>query len=1316
MPFEPSPVDIDTILARIKDEELRAQLRVFWEFRARDPPEFGMVDILCLGQDETLRLLASFVIGTVVVDIEGMPTFDSAHIVMQSSPLAIDTLKSHALELLSALLPNAEPEVHKKFIETSMRFYHPTSYEADALLDCIRAIPPNSAVVVHNAAYYRGETVAFTGTEDEWVHQLSQLSQALSKTPVIGSLYVQLLSGRTSPQVQRNVDALLSLSGAFWGRASHSAAGKSKTEALREWVSTAESGQVEHVLSEIDKSVLDPEEKAVSRAICLGVARRHAQAFAQVAPYLLQLQETQSAEQLIVVAELAVNAREKLAARTLLREALERARPSLMILCRICRISWQMGDEEMSHDAQTRILGLYPVSGLKALVEQRLEQGRILGLDGLIRVQFPAGSAMPDWALYGLLMSDAFSTSLPKIGDAIGVIARQLPGRADEAVLDCARFALLNATRRSSSADDVAPAKEESEAETKLRWYSAALDALEARQLNAKNWSWAAALAIESITEMLISSKRKLASDSPEINLLRRAFDYVVGYIAQNPKDQARRSQFSGALSTDAVGANGFVILLWVTLTTPVAINIKPPPQAHVEVASLEVFMSFFEEYWSAKSTTDGGVPLKPEPLGQTALPASPAALLRQGIFYLDHMAWRLIADEADVQVILKLLKACIDLAEVSPDVATPAQLLRVAADGCADAGAHQSARDLAEEALFLRGPEESSTDRWFAWTTYSDVYHRLGNPHEALIGWLCANAQGEVSASYTEIFPFVALLSRILRDLRFYDEAREQAGRARQLLTTAGVIEEYVYRVDELEASIELKRLISMRDAPKEDWESLAKGLTALVGGALDRISNAVVSTVLLAQAIRRFLIAGWILPTVTNEIFARALELLGEPQSSRIQALASINPGLESVRHFSWGVPKVRNIRDLAEDVRKLSLIAERVLGTAVQANSPVSAVIAIELLADHTVGLLQSSVAVAQGGGQLEANSALEVLTNPAALVGFATRLGSGSIEIHALGQTEDGNLVHVGISNGELAGPKMEPVTVFDQRKLGRWREEYPINYPYDPDIISDINALEQRMRGIGMSGPIVGSEIVIVRETALSDIPVNLLLCGGRLLGSTVPVSSVPSLTWLRADMQNQTPVLARRVAWLLPADESGASPLSIMYEDLQKLLPIHSVGMAHGVHPGKVSQSELVIIAGHGSVWGRERYFKTLSGEDISSFGVDDVADAIQGSSIVVLLVCSAGRLDRDLFSSRSIGLPHRLLKQGCRAVVASPWPIKFTLASQWLGFFLDALKAGMTVSEATYYSNLELRDRHLRVSDFLAMHVIGNPFVKLAP
>lgn len=74
-----------------------------------------------------------------------------------------------------------------------------------------------------------------------------------------------------------------------------------------------------------------------------------------------------------------------------------------------------------------------------------------------------------------------------------------------------------------------------------------------------------------------------------------------------------------------------------------------------------------------------------------------------------------------------------------------------------------------------------------------------------------------------------------------------------------------------------------------------------------------------------------------------------------------------------------------------------------------------------------------------------------------------------------------------------------------------------------------------------------------------------------------------------------------------------------------------------------------------------------------------DVAAKLHGSQIVVLFVCSGGRLDPHPYASSTVGLPQLLLDYGCRTVIASPWPIdvKLNLSHSRIGVPTAAVKVG---------------------------------------
>jgi hypothetical protein len=228
-----------------------------------------MADIICLGEDIELHALTAFALGTLLFPIEDKPTFKTAYIVLHGTESAATTVKEHALKILLDLSLISKSEEAAGLLNLALKFHHPASYEAEELLNYLRTVPPNSTVIVHNAAGYRSGTDPGENTEDEWVQQISRLVHSINDSSTNQHLYIQLLTGRLAPRSQEHIDALFALPGSVFGKGRASKQTLATEQALREWVALSKAGQLEHVLSEIDKSQINIQAQAITRALCL---------------------------------------------------------------------------------------------------------------------------------------------------------------------------------------------------------------------------------------------------------------------------------------------------------------------------------------------------------------------------------------------------------------------------------------------------------------------------------------------------------------------------------------------------------------------------------------------------------------------------------------------------------------------------------------------------------------------------------------------------------------------------------------------------------------------------------------------------------------------------------------------------------------------------------------------------------------------------------------------------------------------------------------------------------------------------------------
>jgi CHAT domain-containing protein len=127
-----------------------------------------------------------------------------------------------------------------------------------------------------------------------------------------------------------------------------------------------------------------------------------------------------------------------------------------------------------------------------------------------------------------------------------------------------------------------------------------------------------------------------------------------------------------------------------------------------------------------------------------------------------------------------------------------------------------------------------------------------------------------------------------------------------------------------------------------------------------------------------------------------------------------------------------------------------------------------------------------------------------------------------------------------------------------------------------------------------------------------------------------------------------------------------------------------------------------------------DQFFVSVSGEDGTRFTPWGAAANLRGAGVVVLLVCNAGRTDVEHFSERLIGLHVDLLGGGSRAVVASPWNVDAMSGARWIKHFLEQWSAGQTIADCVYEANAAIANRY-EPTDYLAMHLYGDPFVRKA-
>jgi hypothetical protein len=128
--------------------------------------------------------------------------------------------------------------------------------------------------------------------------------------------------------------------------------------------------------------------------------------------------------------------------------------------------------------------------------------------------------------------------------------------------------------------------------------------------------------------------------------------------------------------------------------------------------------------------------------------------------------------------------------------------------------------------------------------------------------------------------------------------------------------------------------------------------------------------------------------------------------------------------------------------------------------------------------------------------------------------------------------------------------------------------------------------------------------------------------------------------------------------------------------------------------PPDMSDAKLAVITAHGGLTAEGRYIHSIRDEDHLFEAPTALAAALAGVEVVILFVCSGGRIDKHPWGNTTVGLPKLLLDKGCRVVIASPWPLDVKVTDNWLDPFLREWESGATALQATKKANEEVAHR----------------------
>jgi hypothetical protein len=774
---------------------------------------------------------------------------------------------------------------------------------------------------------------------------------------------------------------------------------------------------------------------------------------------------------------------------------------------------------------------------------------------------------------------------------------------------------------------------------------------------------------------------------------LRYPVTAIVEYLATNSTDANTRIQLVDLLGIETAGILGLSVIVWITLNladSRVATQTARQSVAKESTAGWDL-TSFLKRAftWMAKESP---LILHMASLPEDLLGAEPNYVFDEVRQLLRHD--QDLRDEPSADAFEKLAYIAALVAPLTDQPNEDIDIIRYAAARFVAANRPQKARDLEEQALVLAGSDKPR--RRLGWLAYADVYHRCHNTIESLLALACMFAV-KTDISIEDLWQEGFLLFRVLRDLHFIDDARSVLKMLRETLQSTYSPEGYERRLTTMELGIEVAALSFDKADGVSKLHTLTKQAADHCEDMLEHGDDPSPSLSLLAHCIHLAKFHGYHSDEAALNILKKGTERASAPLADLLAAVSEPTPDASQLISLLKTLETARYHQDAAFDVNQIVIAARRLLDIPLGDENAESAMIAIEAGSDH--------------GIRRQTGEPSSWFVSREAFLGDVHQIAALGYRLLFMGLSESGRLVRVQVNADGSSRLAVEDRAIFNGNAFLQWTHQYPYQYPYsdDPDVF--LKTTESMQVTFHPNSP-----VILVLDTRLQQLPPNMFRVENQFWGKLFPVCSVPSLSWLAAKKNIASGTPGKLRAWIPSESAStGDAALNYLVGKLEAPLSANAVELSRGSEiPGDFSGSELAILAAHGGVLPKGEYFQVISDNGALSIYPEMLASAVRGSNVVVLFMCSGGRVDSHPHAQTTVGLVKELFDHGCSTVIACPWPLDAEVAASWAPVFLRRWSEGATAAEAAFDANLEIASLFGgKLVDCLAMNVYGDPFRK---
>lgn len=1266
------------ILDDQQDRRAQSYVRALIDFYTQSPLGFGVGDICSADYPNSTNRAGAFCVLMAAARSNETNFVRRVVVILpplaSSGPLSEDSVLLGLKEAAKEYLGRELAEEEWNGVREHIAFERAKDFTVPSVLKALESAGHGEAAIILRSASYRlgDRTVGrddFVGIsrlpEDTWVPHMVGLARSVIEYARRAECYVLIDTGAVPPQRKENNEALMSVDDCgLISLHSENDGNEILATHVDAWIEEARKGHIGSVFRAIDAlpEWMDPQKSFIKLQIFDRVAPG-----LHVIPMLREEVEKRSyidPSSRVKLALIARRADERQLAHQLLAPAVPElvAQEELELALEIAA-----GDDSLRSQVSERLALLHPASVdlFEHTLTQLFDDRRYSDALVLLRSEHPQLDSKLE-AFFTTLASGFNSESIPAYFDLIETIVETDPGRAGWARALCAREAL--------SREDFATA-----VEMCLPTEQRPMELGTARML------------IHTTLQVLLKREEngnlRITGDELAVPVVA-----VLNYLTDHPTDGRTRLELANLLSFETSGALGLAVLISITLnkaSTTGAVPAKKSPEA-TESATSEIDLSSFLERAYEWMTGESPVLLHLIKMPASLLPIPPDAVFEKLRDLVHHNQ-----DLRDGQAAQAFESIVFIAALVARMTTTPNEdldIIRYAGARFVAANRPQKGRDFAEQALHLA--DGSPSRQRLAWFAFADVYHRSHNTIESLIALACVFT-AETKIAFEDMWQEAYLLFRVLRDLRFFTEAAALLSHLRKLLQFTALPARYELRIITMECGLELKSYSIERDRAGESLADLTNRIKAHCRALMETTEDIGPAVSLLIHCVYLTRLYNFPVDAEATAIVRSALPKAPAEISDALQAVASPTPDGNGFTSLATTLEQARYYQDIAFDLVHIATAARRFLDTDLSRENAHTIVLAIEALSDLAI----------QGTSVIGTDA---TFSSPQVTLNRAAMIAKNGCQIMFAGISEAGRLVRVRIADGISPELSIEGDASFSRELFRRWAERFPYGYGQSKDP----NIFWTSTESIGLTLS-VSAPTILIMDTTLQQLPPNLLRIADDFAGRLMPVASAPSMSWLECSRQkhSKAPKTGSR-AWI--PTHTGPErdvALDMLAERLKDDLEAHSVTLRRDAEvPNDIARSELAIVAAHGGLLPGGRYFQKVSDNVSLTIYPEALAAALQDAGVVLLFICSGGRVDAHPQAETTIGLVKQLFNYGCASVVASPWPLNVSVPPKWLPVFLKKWGNGDTVANATFEANREVAT-HLggNPADYLAMNVYGD-------